>query len=1172
MFLFSKKDIIKKVILASLSICLVAAAIVTAIYHIQKQVIASTAAGDSIVVNYTRDIYYGERDNGEPYRTRDFTVSVGDQTVTAFCANPERKAVKGTFPTKTMQDTDINKRIKLMIYIATANNDVTNPIMDSFFSGVNDSDLRYAYSHAVIGALYANDYHALTTSEEAMIRAIYDIRNGHVYTDRLGDYINENNDVWLMAKNYQLYNINRSGTTFDGNSYQDIVWIEDNNQYGNIRVEKHDSETESTTPQGGANLKDINFKVYNNSGSRIYNPKTQQGFYDNGELVAEGSTNENGVVEFDNLVLGSYKIEENSEGSTNNSYNFTATSPQYITLSTNGETKTVVFNNTVKRGSLTVYKNDKELDSCNKLGKADFTGIKFQIINRSTNPIVYNGNTIAVNDIVAEETLGDAECSATFDNLPYGDYNIVEDVSGGSGYLAATSVDVTIQNTTSSSVTFKNQVIRGNVKFKKVDQNNQPMANVPFRITSETTNESHIVITDANGVVDTSANPHSNHTNGYDIFDNFNGATYQGYGTWFGESASSSSDIDSLGALPYDTYKITEVSCDQNRFCNDIELTERNFDITEDGAVRELGNWINNCAEFSLTTTATDNADDDKYVTAGSGSKIKDTISYCLKANTQFTIIGTLIDKQAKNSNEQVIGQSTITVSPTADCGVAEMIFEFDASSLAGHEVVVYESVYYNNVEIVAHANSEDESQTVSIISLATTATDNADGDKYVTAGSGSKIKDTINYCLKANTQFTIIGTLIDKQANNINEREIGQSTITVSPTADCGVAEMIFEFDASSLAGHEVVVYESVYYNDVEIVAHANSEDESQTVSIISLATTAVDGQVIEKPEADNDETENDDDENEEGNDSENENEEEDDEDESTLDNEVAAKYVENTKDAKIKDTIAYCLKTDVEFTIIGTLWDKTAKEELIIDGQVIEKSITVKPTKSCGEVEMVFELDASLLGGHEIVVFEKLYYNQDLIMKHEEPEDEAQTVRIISLTTFATHAESDSKDIIASGRVRIKDEVKYCLKPNTEYTFKGTLMNKNTGKKLLIDGKPITQTVTFTTEDDCCGQFDMFYEFDATDLGGTDVVIFEDLYEGDDLIIRHSDPENQDETFYLTIPVPDTGFATLVVEKSDQKNPPVLTIAISVCVATMVIYLGIRFRTRKKYFTAEF
>ena len=1054
MLLFSKKDIIKKVILASLSICLVAAAIVTAIYHIQKQVIASTAAGDSIVVNYTRDIYYGERDNGEPYRTRDFTVSVGDQTVTAFCANPERKAVKGTFPTKTMQDTDINKRIKLMIYIATANNDVTNPIMDSFFSGVNDSDLRYAYSHAVIGALYANDYHALTTSEEAMIRAIYDIRNGHVYTDRLGDYINENNDVWLMAKNYQLYNINRSGTTFDGNSYQDIVWIEDNNQYGNIRVEKHDSETGSTTPQGGASLEDITFEVRNNSGSRIYNPKKNK-FYNDGDLIESKNTGANGVVTFSDLTLGSYLVKETRSNAT---YELTSTEPQVVTISSSDEAKKIVFEDNVKKGSLTVYKKDKELNSCNQLGKAEFTDIIFQVINNSTNPIHYGGKTIAKDGVVAEKTLGATDCSASFDNLPYGNYQVKE-IGSGVGYLANSTVyDVVIPSgsSTSPSVTIENQVIRGDVKFRKVDQNNKPMANVPFIITSETTNESHIVITDANGVVDTSANPHSNHTNGYDIFDNFNGATYQGYGTWFGESVSSSSYIDSLGALPYDTYKITEVSCDQNRFCNDVELTERYFDITENGKVVELDNWINNCAEFSLTTTATDNADGDKYVTAGLGSQIKDTISYCLKANTQFTIIGTLWDKTAEEELE-------------------------------------------------------------------------------------------------------IDGQVIKK-------------SITVKPTEACGKTDMVFEFDASSLAGHEVVVYESVYYNNVEIVAHANSEDESQTVSIISLATTAKDGQVIEKPEADNDETENDDDENKEGDDSENENEEEDDEDESTLDNEVAAKYVENTKDAKIKDTIAYCLKTDVEFTIIGTLWDKTAKEELKIDGQVIEKSITVKPTKACGEVEMVFELDASLLGGHEIVVFEKLYYNQDLIMKHEEPEDEAQTVRIISLTTFATHAESDSKDIIASGRVRIKDEVKYCLKPNTEYTFKGTLMNKNTGKKLLIDGKPITQTVTFTTEDDCCGQFDMFYEFDATDLGGTDVVIFEDLYEGDDLIIRHNDPENQDETFYLTIPVPDTGFATLVVEKSDQKNPPVLVIAISVCVATMVIYLGIRFRTRKKYFTVEF
>ena len=1284
MFLFSKKDIIKKVILASLSVCLVVVAIIAAVRQIQNHVTAVTSEGTAVNVVKGESIKYGSWGTGR------FTITINGRSTLGFCANPKKKPPIGDFTATIMPESNSNNLIKLMIYISTADNAITRPIMDDFFPTITDDDLRYAYSHAVIGAIYDGDYKGLDTSDRNMVDGI---------VSKLQTKINNNADVWIVAKNYRLYGIDRSGTSAAGDDYQDVLWAENNYTYGNIKVEKHDSETGSTTPQGGASLQGITFEVHNNSGSRIYNPNTNQ-FYDDGALVASGTTNANGVVTFSNLVTGAYTVRETG---TNSSYDLTATSSQNVTLSVSGRTETVVFNNNVKKGSLTVYKKDKELNSCNQLGKAKFTGIKFQVINNSTNPIYYGGNSIAVGNVVAEKTLGATDCSASFNNLPYGSYQVKE-VGSGVGYLANSTVyDVVIPSgsSTSLSVTIENQVIRGDVKFRKVDQNNKPMANVPFRITSETTNESHIVITDANGVVDTSANPHSNHTNGYDSITNFNGITYQGYGTWFGKSASSS-DVapvtNSLGALPYDTYEISEVVCDQNRFCYDIESEKQTFEITTNSTVVDLGNWENNCAEFSLATTAEDNADGDKFITAKSSARIKDTINYCLKANTQFTIKGTLMDKQTnqalKNSNGQVIEQF-ITVTPTADCGVAEMVFEFDASSLAGHEVVVFEKAYYNNAIVATHENINDAAQTINIVSLSTTATDNVDGDKYVAANSGSKIKDVVNYCLKAGTQFTIKGILMDKatgEALKINNQTIEKSvsitptsncgsteivfdlnstsltgkeivvfetaiynnktivahedindaaqsvniiklsttavdnadndkfviadpqskikdtinyclkagteytiegtlmdkaseapitgangqpikkTVTVTPTSNCGNVTVEFTIDTSSLAGHEVVVYESAYYNNVEIVAHANSEDESQTVSIISLATTAVDGQVIEKPEADNDETENDDDENKEGDDSENENEEEDDEDESTLDNEVAAKYVENTKDAKIKDTIAYCLKTDVEFTIIGTLWDKTAKEELKIDGQVIEKSITVKPTKACGEVEMVFELDASLLGGHEIVVFEKLYYNQDLIMKHEEPEDEAQTVRIISLTTFATHAESDSKDIIASGRVRIKDEVKYCLKPNTKYTFKGTLMNKNTGKKLLIDGKPITQTVTFTTEDDCCGQFDMFYEFDATDLGGTDVVIFEDLYEGDDLIIRHNDPENQDETFYLTIPVPDTGFATLVVEKSDQKNPPVLVIAISVCVATMVIYLGIRFRTRKKYFTVEF
>lgn len=887
MFSYRKKVLQKKIVAISILIGIITITIFSIVGYIQKQVNAITEEGDPIVVNYTRDIYYGERDNGEPYRTRDFTVSIGNQIVTSFCANPKRRAVKGTFPAVIMQDTDINKRIKLMIYIATANNNITNPIMDSFFSGVNNSDLRYAYSHAVIGALYDNDYHALTTSEEAMIRAIYDPGLGN---DRLGDLIDENNDAWLIAKNYQLYTIDRSGTEYAGDRYQDIVWIEPNYQYGNIKVIKRDSNTQSSTPQGSASLQGITFKVYNNGG-RFYN-STNNTFYNNGDEIASGTTDANGEITFSNLPLGSYSVKETAA---NSSYELTSSAAQTTTLSTNGQTQTLTFDNTVKKGSISISKKDKELNSCDQLGKAKFTGIKFLIINNSANPVYYGGNSIAVGSVVTEKTLSATDCSASFEGLPYGQYQVKE-TGSGVGYLLDTTVhDVTIpsNNSTSLSVEFKNQVIRGDVKFKKVDQNGQAMANIPFRITSKTTGESHIVVTDTNGVVDTSSsiNLHSNHTNGYDSISNFDTATYQSYGTWFGKSASNSSAAsvnDSLGALPYDTYEIVEVSCKQNQFCYDIESEKQTFDIVSNDVTVDLGNWENDCAEFSLATTAVDNADEDKYIAADSEAQIKDTVSYCLKVGMEFTIKGILMDK---------------------------------------------------------------------------------------TTG---------------------------------------------------------------------------------EVLKNADDED--------------------------------------------------------------------------------------------------------------IEQSTTVTPTTDCGEVVITFDVDTTLLPGHDIVVFENAYYEDELVATHADIDDSAQTISVIDLTTFASDSnnENESKDVVASGIVRIKDAVKYCLKANTEFTIKGVLMNKDTGKQLLVNDEPVEQEVIFTPEE-TCGELEMFYEFDATGLGGTSVVIFENVYQGEDLIIEHKDLDNEDETFYLLAPAPDTGYLTGSSNGANQSSSVILIISVTFIVTSS--YFGIKLRTRKKF-----
>ena len=124
-----------------------------------------------------------------------------------------------------------------------------------------------------------------------------------------------------------------------------------------------------------------------------------------------------------------------------------------------------------------------------------------------------------------------------------------------------------------------------------------------------------------------------------------------------------------------------------------------------------------------------------------------------------------------------------------------------------------------------------------------------------------------------------------------------------------------------------------------------------------------------------------------------------------------------------------------------------------------------------------------------------------------HEDINDAAQTVSVIDLTTFATddNSEDGSKVIVSSGIVRVKDTVNYCLKAGEEYTITGVLMNKESGEELLVNGEPVTQVVTFTPEE-CCGELDMFYEFDATGLGDMTIVIFEKLYQGENLLIDHT------------------------------------------------------------------
>lgn len=119
-------------------------------------------------------------------------------------------------------------------------------------------------------------------------------------------------------------------------------------------------------------------------------------------------------------------------------------------------------------------------------------------------------------------------------------------------------------------------------------------------------------------------------------------------------------------------------------------------------------------------------------------------------------------------------------------------------------------------------------------------------------------------------------------------------------------------------------------------------------------------------------------------------------------------------------------------------------------------------------------------------------------------------------SLKTRATGSDGE-KVIGADKKVTIVDTVTYeNLTPGKEYTLKGTLMNKDTGKALTVDGKKVTAEKTFTP-DKKDGTVKMTFTFDARSLADLDVVVFEKLYLEGKLVAEHTDINDEGQTVTL-------------------------------------------------------
>ena len=221
---------------------------------------------------------------------------------------------------------------------------------------------------------------------------------------------------------------------------------------------------------------------------------------------------------------------------------------------------------------------------------------------------------------------------------------------------------------------------------------------------------------------------------------------------------------------------------------------------------------------------------------------LTDTVSYKdLTPGKEYRVTGVLMDKS--NGKELLINGEKVTAEATfvatEASGSVDVTFIFDATGLHGKGIVVFEDLYRENVLLATHADINDEGQTVKIKNpeIGTKAT--ADSKKEITADKIT-ITDVVSYKdLTPGKEYKLTGVLMNKATNDkllIDGKEI-TAEATFTPKATAGEVEMTFTFDARELTAEtEVVVFETLYRDELEFAAHADISDADQTVKILPL------------------------------------------------------------------------------------------------------------------------------------------------------------------------------------------------------------------------------------------------------------------------------------------------------------------------------------------------
>lgn len=638
---------------------------------------------------------------------------------------------------------------------------------------ITNGNVNYSLEGAVYNVYkaYANPNHDYTN--DPLVATFTTQKDGHATLSKKL----ENGDYVAIEQVAPLgYTLDTSVHRFsvDGKN-TDIPVVDDP---GRIRliIRKKDSTTGSSTASGNASLAGAVYRVsYLENGATTYKDIT---------------TNSAGVADLRDIPLGLVSVQEISSPA---GYKLDTRVHTYEvhpsqTTPITSELEPADFTEEVMKGQIALHKQYETLDDL-----AEEQGAEFDVYLKSA------GSFDAAKETERDHITTGADGIATTKDLPYGTY-VVHQSKGGNGRQLVADFDVSIsEDGKVYSYDLVNTQKNAQLKIVKTSEDGV-IEGIKFRVTRLEDGYSAEYTTNAAGEILTETLP---------IYADKDGATKYQY------------RVEELDTEKTYGYQLPDSQT--------VELSE--------GEIASVS-FHNKPIEIGTKATV----EGEKEVDPLDKVTLTDTVSYTgLVPGKEYKVTGVLMDKETGEKllvNGKEITAETTFIAETKN-GSVDVTFIFDATGLHGKEIVVFEDLYRENVLLATHADINDKGQTVKIKNpeIGTKAT--ADGKKEITADKIT-ITDVVSYKdLTPGKEYKLTGVLMNKATNDkllIDGKEI-TAEATFTPKATTGEVEMTFTFDARELTAEtEVVVFEKLYRDGIEIAVHADIEDEGQTVKILPL------------------------------------------------------------------------------------------------------------------------------------------------------------------------------------------------------------------------------------------------------------------------------------------------------------------------------------------------